>query len=421
MAKSSTSTLSSTFSNNKTSIILGILIRILTSLLFGQKWAQNRPELSTPLTSYRNLYECDVLQKSGVDPYTGDQCLELPLNVRFLAVFEQFGLVFLVFIVLDVLSAVFIGKIGEEWAGWYDNRFEKKLDGDLGSNSQNSSLSENFFIKIWLFNPISITACLAQSSQVFYNFLTIIFVFFYNKPSKISTLTSAVSLSIVIASQIYPVQYLVPFIIHKNRVKLTLITIIFTIIIWSVNNYLNENAVQSVHKFILTTPDYTPNTGIFWYLVAEMFEHFRTLFLWILQLNIFIYAIPLSLKIQKIDTNLVLYLLISIQATFKSYSTLTDLLIPLILLPVFNKNSKFRKASFISYVAFFICVVLSPVMWNQWVVLGRGNSNFFFATSLGIVVCMALIISDVVLGHFRLEFLVKNGEKEDSVLSLGKI
>jgi len=291
----------------------------------------------------------------------------------------------------------------------------------LDSNSQNSSLSESFFIKIWLFNPISITACLAQSFQVFYNFLTIIFVFFYNKPSKMSTLTSAVSLSIVIASQIYPVQYLVPFIIHKNRVNLTLITIIFTIIIWSINNYLNENAVQSVHKFILTTPDYTPNTGIFWYLVAEMFEHFRTLFLWILQLNIFIYAIPLSLKIQKIDTNLVLYLLISIQATFKSYSTLTDLLIPLILLPVFNKNSKFRKASFISYVAFFICVVLSPVMWNQWVVLGRGNSNFFFATSLGIVVCMALIISDVVLGHFRLEFLVKNGKKEDSVLSLGKI
>jgi phosphatidylinositol glycan class U len=338
-----------------------------------------------------------------------------------LKVFEQFGLVFSVFIFLDVLSAVFIGKIGAEWAKWYDNRFDKKADGAADSKIKSLSLSENFFIKLWLFNPVSITACLAQSSQVFYNFATIIFIFCYNKRSNMHSITSSISLSIIIVSQIYPVQYLVPFIIHKNRIKLILQTITFTFIILTINNYLNENAVQSVYKYILTTPDYTPNTGIFWYLVAEMFEHFRTLFLWILQLNIFIYAIPLSLRIQQIDTNLVLYLLISIQATFKSYSTLTDLLIPLILLPVFNKNTKFRKASFISYVAFFICVVLSPVMWNQWVVLGRGNSNFFFATSLGIVVCMALIISDILLGHFRLEFLVKNGKPEDSTLSLGKI
>ena len=242
---------SSTIFKNKAEIILGILIRIGSSLLFGQKWCQNRPELSTPLTSYRNLYECVVLEKSGVDPYTGHQCLELPLNVRVLKIFEQFGLVFPVFIVLDVLSAVFIGKIGAEWAKWYDARFEKKVEDKVEDkvenkvenkvekklNDSSSSLSENFFIKMWLFNPISITACLAQSSQVFYNFATIMFIFFYNKRSNISSIASALPLSVIIASQIYPVQYLVPLIIHKNRVKLTLQTITFTLMILAINNY----------------------------------------------------------------------------------------------------------------------------------------------------------------------------------------
>lgn len=43
-------------------------------------------------------------------------------------------------------------------------------------------------------------------------------------------------------------------------------------------------------------PDYTPNLGVFWYFFAEMFEHFRSFFLVVFQMNIFLYAVPLAIR-----------------------------------------------------------------------------------------------------------------------------
>lgn len=316
-------------------------------------------------------------------------------------------------ILFDILSAILASKIGKEWSQWYNGRFSKKSDESV----KNEDLTADFFLKLWLFNPITIGACLAQSSQIFYNYVTLAFLYTYQKRPFLA----GICLAILSVNQIYPVQYLVPFLIYRKNFKIITTSTLSIFVILAVNHLMNPDAIPSIYKYILTCPDYSPNTGIFWYLVAEMFEHFRAFFLAILQINVFIYAIPLSFRFQQLDTNLVLWMLIGIQAAFKSYSTLTDLVVPLVLLPAFNANTPFRKASFIAYVAFFICASLSPIMWSQWVLLGRGNANFFFATSLGIVICMALIITDVMLGHFRLEYIIKNKLSPDTRLNLGEI
>lgn len=48
----------------------------------------------------------------------------------------------------------------------------------------------------------------------------------------------------------------------------------------------------------LSVPDLTPNIGLFWYFFAEMFEHFRFFFICVFQINIFLYTIPLSIKLK---------------------------------------------------------------------------------------------------------------------------
>ena len=48
----------------------------------------------------------------------------------------------------------------------------------------------------------------------------------------------------------------------------------------------------------LTVPDLTPNMGVFWYFFTEMFEHFRLFFICVFQINAFIYAVPLAVKLR---------------------------------------------------------------------------------------------------------------------------
>ena len=54
-------------------------------------------------------------------------------------------------------------------------------------------------------------------------------------------------------------------------------------------------------------------------------------------------------------------------------------------------------------------------MWSQWINLGRGNANFFFGTSLGIVIAMSLLVSDIFLAHLKLDYASVNGDFESEL------
>lgn len=51
----------------------------------------------------------------------------------------------------------------------------------------------------------------------------------------------------------------------------------------------------------LDVRDLTPNVGIFWYFFIEVFDHFRPFFLWVFQINILVYLVPLSLTLRYIS------------------------------------------------------------------------------------------------------------------------
>ena len=67
--------------------------------------------------------------------------------------------------------------------------------------------------------------------------------------------------------------------------------------------YLLTTLTSCVFFCSLTAPDHTPGLGLFWYLFAEMFDHFRDFFLWVFQFNIVIYAVPLALRFRYKQTN----------------------------------------------------------------------------------------------------------------------
>ena len=48
----------------------------------------------------------------------------------------------------------------------------------------------------------------------------------------------------------------------------------------------------------LSVPDHMPNLGLFWYFFMLVFDHFRQFFLWIFQINVFIYSVPLAIRLR---------------------------------------------------------------------------------------------------------------------------
>ena len=103
----------------------------------------------------------------------------------------------------------------------------------------------------------------------------------------------------------------------------------------------------------LTVPDFTPNVGLFWYFFTEMFEHFRLFFLCVFQMNMFIHCIPLTIKFRYISNHVfttapavifsyskhpmfLVYVFLSLISLFKSYPTVSDITVPLALLPLWT-------------------------------------------------------------------------------------
>ena len=43
--------------------------------------------------------------------------------------------------------------------------------------------------------------------------------------------------------------------------------------------------IKPVYLFTLTVPDLTPNVGLFWYFFIEIFDHFKSFFLFIFQVS----------------------------------------------------------------------------------------------------------------------------------------
>ena len=74
--------------------------------------------------------------------------------------------------------------------------------------------------------------------------------------------------------------------------------------------------VRSTYGFALTVPDLAPNVGIFWYFFTEVFDHFRSFFVFVFQAHAFIYLAPLTIRLRQHPLFLA-YILIALSAVFR--------------------------------------------------------------------------------------------------------
>jgi len=173
--------------------------------------------------------------------------------------------------------------------------------------------------------------------------------------------------------------------------------------------------------------------GLWWYLFAEVFDHFRGFFLFVFHSQPALLLLPLTLRLRAQPTVLLLAACLLV-ALFKArlsgssavqlfpdsnrqpYTCVADLALCLALLPLVlhevqppaaahrwacraellsRQQLRSMRVLFIVSAALLLAGLLNPPLWRLWVESFRGNANFVLATTIVQALALTVTISDL--------------------------
>ena len=125
--------------------------------------------------------------------------------------------------------------------------------------------------------------------------------------------------------------------------------------------------------------------------------------------NAIVFVIPISYVFRSCLLTrdkplLVAFLLTLVTSVFKSYPTISDTSLWLPFLMMHSNWFKYATYLFYCSSAIFSCLILGPLMYNDWVYSGSGNANFFYAITLVWNLAQVILATDLVYGMLRREF-----------------
>ncbi|EFO22315.2 hypothetical protein LOAG_06169 [Loa loa] len=389
--------------------MLAVFLRIL-AYIYCIDFLKKRPELNVPQNSFRRLIDGVHMLRDGVSPYNGDMIHCQPvLLYLFSALIDHPKLLLIIFLLFDVVTSEILRMVAVVYMK------------NQGSSAENIERIADLVSKCYMLNPIAVASCAIFSLSVVCNLITALFVLAFVKGSL---LFSSILFSVLVHLSLYPSIYicalLVKFSSFKERTLTITSSIIMLIGLLFFNRFLNENSwnyVDSTYKFLLDVRDLTPNVGIFWYFFIEVFNHFRRFFLWVFQVNILVYLVPLSLTLRS-NAFLLLHQLMILTSVFASYPSMAESLIYLSLLPLFENLIKYFRWGLVSGGALSATIVLAPVMWQMWIVTGSGNANFYFAATLTYSIAQIFLLTDLLYGHLRLKVIKGRGITDESKIAV---
>lgn len=389
--------------------MLAILLRVL-AYVFCVDFLEKRPELNVPQNSFRRLVDGVHMAGDGISPYDGDMVHCQPvLLYLFGALISCRGLLLAFFVALDLMTSEVLRIIAV--------RYMK----ERGSSMDDIERIADLVSKCYMLNPLAIATCAVFSLSVVYNFITSLFILTFVKGCLLcSSVLYGLLVHLSLYSAIYMCALLVKFSTLKERVQAIVYSAIALVTLLFFNRFLNAsgwNHIDSSYMFLLDVRDLTPNVGIFWYFFIEVFSHFRHFFLWVFQVNILVYLVPLSLTLRS-NSFLLLHQLLILVSVFSSYPSMAESLVYLSLLPLFENLKKYFRWGLVIGAALATAIFLTPIMWQMWVVSGSGNANFYFAATLTYSVAQIFLLTDLLYGHLRQKVAEERGITDENKVIL---
>ena len=153
------------------------------------------------------------------------------------------------------------------------------------------------------------------------------------------------------------------------------------------------------HGFALSVADYTPNIGLHWYLLTELFDAFRPFFKFVLHSQAPLLAAPLALRFPRRPL-FVAWALLLAGAALRSYPSAGDAACWLALAPaaLAQQARQLRRGALFFANGLALLAALGPAMWHQWISVDAANPNFFYSITLLLgVLHVAALVAGVLL------------------------
>lgn len=379
-------------------LLIGFLIRFLIPTVFPEyplKLASS-VELSTPINSYASLQESFFYLDHDINGYDGGVNHHPPLLVGFLYMFKESlpSNLFPVFInflyaVIDVVIALRLVKLNIWYNEYNSTRRQSKL----------SKLSNELILSFYLFNPILILTNLAHSTLIFTSFFLIEslhqLVTNKNLLRPMICLALASYLSFTPLYLIFPILALSSKVLNSQQVYVkgvvVFIASIGLLLLFSAILTLSFEFINQCYGIIIRFDKIQPNIGLWWYFFTEMFDFFTPFYIGVFNLFEFIFILPISIRLYEYgnpkivvgDLFLAVFLCYIWLSFTKSYPTIGDLGLGISLSPIFCSTIfPHCKLIYITGITLIISLLLSPIFYYCWIVLGNGNSNFFYSINL---------------------------------------
>ncbi|KAF9912846.1 hypothetical protein EC991_008712 [Linnemannia zychae] len=371
-----------------------------------------RVEISTPVTSFKRLSEGVFLFTNGVPPYDGGVVHQAPLLLGlFYPIITSPLLVNFFYILADLA----IGYMLLHITAIKDKDYAKvKKIKQYGGKEEEPGMSGLSVATLYLFNPYTIASCIGRSTILYSNAAVVAAIWMGMKGNKSLAMFSVAAATYL---SLYPAMLIIPVILMltrnindselSKRVAVQCsglfagsLAALFVLSFVLVNSW---DFFGGVYGTILTVSDLTPNLGLCWYFFIEMFDQFRPFFLVVFQIHVFIFAVPVSIKLRKYPL-FVSFLLCAIMGTFKGYPSVGDASLYLGLLPLSSEIFKYMRYSFLITNLFLYSTLLAPIFWYLWVYVGSGNANFFYAIGLVYGIGEIILMIDSTFAVLRRDF-----------------
>lgn len=377
--------------------------------------AADRPEIATPLNSWRRLTEGVHLYRAGLDPYEGVVFHETPLALAVFSWVEGRHAHWL-FLLGDLLTALLLARLGRLVAQQrlvkqeVERRSYSKEAAPLLATISATLNAHRSMALAFLLNPYTIANCAAMTSTVWANLLLAAFLVSLASGWRAA---SCAALALATYQSLYPALLLLPLALSRTRTmdrraalrEVAAILAIFAaalalLLVISAELMGGWSFLNSTYGFILSVPELSPNLGIFWYFFTEMFDHFRLFFVWTFQLNLVIYLAPLAIRFP--DQPLLLATtLAGLTAVFKSYPGVGDVGLFLSLLPLFAHLLPFMKQTLVTGGMLLAATVLAPIAWQLWIYNNSANANYYFAINLVYSTALIFLITDMLFAQVK--------------------
>ncbi|KAL1411412.1 hypothetical protein Q8F55_002368 [Vanrija albida] len=352
---------------------------------------ERRPELTSPLTSFRSLKEGVFLRDTGFDPYAGGVFHHSPLYLLFFTyivpVYSR-ALTAALWSLADVLGAVLLVRI-----------WQARSTLSAASRKPADKSRDYLVALLYLFNPYTLLSCLARSTTSLDNVLTLAAIAGAFTGQNGLSMTA---LAVAAQTAWYPLLLLPAILLVQKQyssarpkwiVGAAAFVAVFAGLTLVSISVLGTGWIHRTWGIVLTASDLTPNVGMWWYFFTEIFDHFRLFFQGVFQFHLAIYVAPLCLRLS--DPAFILLIQIGAISTWKSYPTLGDMALWAGFLGCFPEIVANLQHPLLSLTVHLYTSILLPLLHSLWLLTGTGNANFFYAATMVYGLNSTLTIADV--------------------------